>query len=710
MDITYILNKFNNYKRIKSNSYQVKCPCHNDNRASLTITVENDKILMKCHAGCDTRNIVNALGLTMADLYNDKNEYKAKAINFNWWQSAFNVKPEAIYNYGSYIKVRLPEKKIFYGRLINGKYYGGMGDCKKTLYKAKNISKAKEKNNYIYICEGEKDADNLISKGYFATTAGGVNDWKKEYAPYFKGSNVVLLPDNDDVGIKLMEEIKRDIKDYAFSIKTVITSKIEKGDVTDWFNEGNTAIDFNILIEKYPKEYADFVMINNDKISINADILASHINRVCPYILVNRAGIDILEYYGYKNGVYKKYSKLDVKSMIKEFLPIGRSSDYLLNNTCNLLFAGTNKRYKLEDLNTNENIINCKNGIYNIDTDTLVAHSHNELSTLQINCNFNKDAPTPKVFLSYINDLCSDGINVDESKKKVLQEWLGLLLSNTKVYETKKSLMLYSPLGNTGKSVFLNIIKELLGLDNTINIPLQKMSDRFVVADMYGKRVNIVGDQQSNDIEDSSGFKQATGGDPLKVEFKGKGGFNWVYTGGIVTACNVLPSFTDDKGGHIFDRICLIPCEYTIPSEKRDGKLLSKIINELDGIFLWALEGLKRLRNNNFKFSQCNASDECIKEYRENVDTFYRFINENYKITFNRADKVKKTELEDEYIQWYRNNVSLISINKRKIKEKAEKNGIVLLVTKGIRYYAGLVKNNTSGFTLTNVEIPNKFL
>lgn len=270
--------------------------------------------------------------------------------------------------------------------------------------------------------------------------------------------------------------------------------------------------------------------------------------------------------------------------------------------------------------------------------------------------------------------------------------------------------MLYSPLGNTGKSVFLNIIKELLGLDNTINIPLQKMSDRFVVADMYGKRVNIVGDQQSNDIEDSSGFKQATGGDPLKVEFKGKGGFNWVYTGGIVTACNVLPSFTDDKGGHIFDRICLIPCEYTIPSEKRDGKLLSKIINELDGIFLWALEGLKRLRNNNFKFSQCNVSDECIKEYRENVDTFYRFINENYKITFNRADKVKKTELEDEYIQWYRNNVSLISINKRKIKEKAEKNGIVLLVTKGIRYYAGLVKNNTSGFTLTNVEIPNKFL
>lgn len=704
MQFNDILARFSTPKRLKQDSFQVKCPCHDDKTASLTITRDGDKILMKCHAGCNTRDIVRAIGLTMYDLDNSN-----KVNSSEWWEEAFKIKPEAVYSYGEYIKVRLPGKKIYYGRLQGNKYIRGIGSCEKVLYKFENILKAKQNNNYIYICEGEKDVDTLMNRGYYATTPGGVNDWKKEFSKYFRGCRVVLLPDNDEPGQKLMREIKKDIKNYAFAVKTVITSTVDKGDVTDWFNEGNSNSDFTFLLERYSWEYADFVYKNKEKININADVLANHIDRVSPHILVYRPGIDISDYYCYGNGVYTKYSKLDVKTMIKDFLPVGISSDNLLNNTYNLLLAGAMHRCKLEELNTNESIINCRNGIYNVDTDMLMPHTYKELSTMQINCNYDKKAAEPKVFYNYINDLCSDGINVDESKKLVLQEWLGLLLSNIKIYETKQSLMLYSPLGNTGKSIFLNLIKEFLGVENTINIPLQKMSDRFVVADLYGKRINLVGDQQSNDIDDSSGFKQATGGDPLKVEFKGKGGFNWVYTGGIVIACNTLPSFTDDKGGHIFERICIIPCEYTIPIEQRDGKLLSKLTEELDGIFLWAIEGLKRLKANNFKFSKCAASESCIKEYRENIDTFYRYINSNYEITFDRVDKVKKTELEDEYVQWYKDNVSQTAINKRKIKEKAEKNGIIVVVLKGIRYYAGLKRKSPEGFTTTDEEIPKQF-
>ncbi len=705
MQFNDILERFNTPKRLKQDSFQVKCPCHDDKNASLTITRDGEKILMKCHAGCDTRDIVRAIGLTMSDL---DNSYKASP-SAEWWKEAFNIRPEAVYSYGEYIKVRLPGKKIFYGRLRDGKYIRGIGNCEKTLYKLGNITKAKQNNNYIYICEGEKDVDTLASRGYYAVTAGGVNDWKKEFSQYFRGCRVVLLPDNDEPGQKLMREIKSHIKDYAFAIKTVTTSTIDKGDVTDWFNEGNSNSDFTFLLERYSWEYADFVYKCKEKLNINADVLANHIDRVSPHILVYRPGIDISDYYCYENGVYKKYSKLDVKSMIKDFLPVGTSSDNLLNNTYNLLLAGAMHRCRIEELNVNENTINCKNGLYDLNTNTLTQHTHKELSTIQINCNFDVKAAYPKVFIKYMNDLCSDGDAIDNSKKLVLQEWLGLLLSNIKVYETKKSLLLYSPLGNTGKSIFLNLIKEFLGVENTINIPLQKMSDRFSVADLYGKRVNLVGDQQSNDIEDSSGFKQATGGDPLKVEFKGKGGFNWVYTGGIVVACNDLPSFTDDKGGHIFERICIIPCEYTIPVGLRDGKLLEKLTKELDGIFLWAMEGLKRLRNNDFKFSECEASNECIKEYRENIDTFYRFINANYEITFDRSDKVKKTELEDEYVNWYKVNVSGQIINKRKIKEKAEKNGIIIVMLRGTKYYAGLKKKENAGFTPTEEEPPRQF-
>ena len=50
MHLTEIIGKFQCAKRLSDNSYQVKCSGHKDDKASLTITEEDDKILMHCHA------------------------------------------------------------------------------------------------------------------------------------------------------------------------------------------------------------------------------------------------------------------------------------------------------------------------------------------------------------------------------------------------------------------------------------------------------------------------------------------------------------------------------------------------------------------------------------------------------------------------------------------------------------------------------------
>ena len=50
MHIEEIINKFQGAKKIGENSYQVYCPCHKDKKASLTITEENNKILIYDHA------------------------------------------------------------------------------------------------------------------------------------------------------------------------------------------------------------------------------------------------------------------------------------------------------------------------------------------------------------------------------------------------------------------------------------------------------------------------------------------------------------------------------------------------------------------------------------------------------------------------------------------------------------------------------------
>ena len=45
------------------------CPTHDDRKASLSVTLEADKILMRCHSGCDINGICNSLGVKVSELF-----------------------------------------------------------------------------------------------------------------------------------------------------------------------------------------------------------------------------------------------------------------------------------------------------------------------------------------------------------------------------------------------------------------------------------------------------------------------------------------------------------------------------------------------------------------------------------------------------------------------------------------------------------------
>ncbi len=62
------LNRFENVTE-SGDQFLVKCPCHNDETGSLAVRFTPEgKVLLHCHAGCPTPEIVKALGLNMKDL------------------------------------------------------------------------------------------------------------------------------------------------------------------------------------------------------------------------------------------------------------------------------------------------------------------------------------------------------------------------------------------------------------------------------------------------------------------------------------------------------------------------------------------------------------------------------------------------------------------------------------------------------------------
>ena len=168
MTLQEVLTHFKVEHKNSNNAYQCKCPVHKDKKASLTITGKNGKVLIHCHAGCETKDILDAVGLTFADLGSERQE--------DGWREKLEREKgkriEAVYNYKSedgkylYSKVRFEGKYIRYITIdrANDKYKErkeGPG----TLYRLPELVKAIKFGYPVYIVEGEKDVETLRKLG-----------------------------------------------------------------------------------------------------------------------------------------------------------------------------------------------------------------------------------------------------------------------------------------------------------------------------------------------------------------------------------------------------------------------------------------------------------------------------------------------------------------------------------------------------------------
>jgi DNA primase len=88
----------------------------------------------------------------------------------------------------------------------------------------------------VFICEGEKDVDNLRTLGLTATcNPMGAGKWKSIYDRNFGGRTVVILPDNDTPGKDHAKQVSRSLKGMVQSVKIVeLPGLPEKGDVSDF--------------------------------------------------------------------------------------------------------------------------------------------------------------------------------------------------------------------------------------------------------------------------------------------------------------------------------------------------------------------------------------------------------------------------------------------------------------------------------------------
>lgn len=362
-------------------------------------------------------------------------------------------------------------------------------------------------------------------------------------------------------------------------------------------------------------------------------------------------------FHRYEGGVYQYWHPEELEQSIIEILDSG-VKPYELDSVKRMLGALNFKRP--EDINRH-GLLNLKNGILNLDTGELREHSPSIFSTVQSGVSFAPAAQWPR-WKKFLDDVLPD-----DSLQILLSEIFGYCLTPSVAFH--KAFFLLGD-GANGKSVVLDILESLLGAENCSALMLSDLNERFRLAELYGKLVNIVQEVEAKSLLADAKFKSVVAGGTLVGERKNQHPFKFRPFAKWVVACNALPASRDRSYGFL-RRIVILPFEKTIPVEARNPNLATELIEaELSGILNWAIGGYNHLMENE-KFTQPKAVQQALEEYKEFIDPVIMFMREKISSSEDGSTSLKK--IYARYKLWCEDNgfKPVSSIALRKSVEKA---------------------------------------
>ena len=277
------------------------------------------------------------------------------------------------------------------------------------------------------------------------------------------------------------------------------------------------------------------------------------------------------------------------------------------------------------EFDSNPNILNLKNGLLNVETGEFDEHSPDYLSSSQLPVEYYKRTGYASIekFLSevaYPEDV------------PAIQEFVGYCL--WRGYPENKALFLIGD-GSNGKSVFLGLVKALLGAGNVACFSLQELeTNGFSKAYLDSKLANIFPDLPDTALRQAGVFKALTGNDSITTAHKFGSPFTFVNIAKMIFSANKIPEVYEDTMA-FFRRWILVTFPNTFDAEKADRNLLAKLTTpeSLSGFLNWALVGLNRLKSNGWKFSNSKSVEIVREEYIRKsspIQAFFKDCVENH--------------------------------------------------------------------------------
>lgn len=317
----------------------------------------------------------------------------------------------------------------------------------------------------------------------------------------------------------------------------------------------------------------------------------------------------------YQNGIYVNSSKFIEAQMIKLIPRLSKAKRAEVLAYLDVLIC---ENTPLSDAN----YIAFRNGIYNIVEDTLEPFNPDIVLVNKINYNYNPHAYNETVDKTFTKLACRDS-----SIRQLLEEVAGYCFYRRN--ELRKAFILLGDKAN-GKSTYLDMIKTMLGEENTVSLDLKELNQPFKTAELFGKLANIGDDISDEFIPDAGVFKKLVAGDPINARRLYGEPFDFNCYAKFLFSANDIPRIKD-RTEAVLSRLIIVPFHATFSKMDDDFdpyiKYKLRKPEAIEYLILLGIEGLKRVLTNQC-FSGSKKVDEEMNTYRQSNNPVLQFFKE----------------------------------------------------------------------------------